>query len=149
MKILSILFLTLLMAKGCDPKVNEEMKNTEIEYTAISRGKYLNINIHDERLSITDKRDGKARNYELKSKDWNDLAALYQKIDIKKLPTFKAPTQKRFYDGAAIANLHVVYDGKVYDSESFDHGTPPVEIADFVNKIVSFATPSTQAPNAN
>jgi hypothetical protein len=133
------MIFSLFMAKGCDPKLNEEMKKTQIEYTALSRGMYLNINIKDEKLSIITKRDGPAKVYELKSDDWKELAALYTAIDLKSLPSYKAPTQKRFYDGAAIANLHIVYEGKTYDSDSFDHGMPPVEIAAFVNKIVSFS----------
>ncbi|MGK4566492.1 hypothetical protein [Flavobacterium sp. 3HN19-14] len=138
MKFLSILFL-LVMAKGCDPKRNAEMKKTQIEYTAISRGKYLNINIKDETLSIVPKRDADAKVYELKSADWKALADLYVKVDLEKLSSYKAPTEKRFYDGAAIASLRIVYEGKTYESVSFDHGNPPVEIADFVNKIVSFS----------
>ena len=139
MKLLSIMIFSLFMAKGCDPKMNEEMKKTQIEYTALSRGKYLNINIKDETLSIITKRDESAKVYELKSDDWKALAKLYAAIDLKSLSSYKAPTQKRFYDGAAIANLRIIYDGKTYETESFDHGTPPVEIAAFVNKVVSFS----------
>lgn len=133
------MIFSLFMAKGCDPKLNEEMKKTQIEYTAVSRGMYLNINIKDETLSITTKREENAKVYELTSSDWKELAKLYQTIDLKSLSSYKAPTQKRFYDGAAIANLRIVYEGKTYESDSFDHGTPPVEISAFVNKIVSFS----------
>ena len=139
MKLISLLILSLFMTKGCDTKLNEEMKKTQIEYTALSRGKYLNINIKNETLSITTKRDESAKVYELKSDDWKELAKLYEAIDLKSLSSYKAPSQKRFYDGAAIANLRIVYEGKTYETESFDHGTPPVEIAAFVNKIVSFS----------
>ena len=139
MKLLSIMIFSLFVAKGCDPKMNEEMKKTQIEYTALSRGKYLNINIKDETLSITTNRDENAKVYEMKADDWKALAKLYTAIDLKKLSSYKAPTQKRFYDGAAIANLRIIYEGKTYESDSFDHGTPPVEIAAFVNKIVSFS----------
>jgi hypothetical protein len=144
MKIFTMIFLTLLMTKGCDKQTNEEMKKTNIEYSAYSRGYYLNINIQDEKLAIVDKRDATPRQYTLTAKDWKDLAALYQKIKLSDLPTYKDPTQKRFYDGAAIATLRIVYDGKTYESAAFDHGFPPKEIEDFVNKIVSFATPSSE-----
>jgi restriction endonuclease len=117
------------------------MKNTTIEYQAMSRGYFLNITIHDEDLSIIDKQEGKSRDYKLSKKDWKELADLYQEINVKKLSEYKAPTEKRFYDGAAIANLRIIYDGKTYESQAFDHGTPPVEIEKFVNKIVSLATP--------
>jgi len=115
------------------------MKKATIEYQAISRGYYLNINIQDEKLTMTRQRDGETKEYTLTNQDWKDLADLYKKVDVDKLSTYKDPTQKRFYDGAAIANLRVVYEGKTYETVGFDHGNPPVEIAEFVNKIVSFS----------
>ena len=139
MKIVTMIFLTLFLAKGCDRQLSDEMKKSTIEYQAISRGFYLNINIQDERLKMTRQRDGETKEYELSNQDWIDLANLYKKIQLEKLPTYKDPTQKRFYDGAAIANLRVIYEGKTYETIGFDHGNPPVEIAEFVNKIVSFS----------
>lgn len=139
MKIFTMIFLTLFLAKGCDRQLSEEMKKSTIEYQATSRGFYLNINIQDETLSMTKNRDDKAKQYSLTAKDWKELANLYKKINIEKLSTYKDPTQKRFYDGAAIANLRVVYEGKTYETVGFDHGNPPLEIAEFVNKIVSFS----------
>ena len=50
------------------------------------------------------------------------------KIDLENLPNLKAPTEKRFYDGAAIANLNIIYKGKKYQTSNFDHGFPPMEI---------------------
>ncbi|WP_245945982.1 hypothetical protein [Flavobacterium magnum] len=141
MKILTMICLTLLMAKSCDKQQQEEMKNTTVEYSAMSRGFYLNINVHDDKLSIVDKRDGTPREYILTNADWKALADLYKTIKPEELPTYKDPTQKRFYDGAAIASLRIIYDGKTYETTSFDHGFPPKEIEAFVNKIVSFATP--------
>jgi hypothetical protein len=43
------------------------------------------------------------------------------------LKDLKIPTEKRFYDGAAIANLKIIYKG-VNETPSFDHGSPPYEI---------------------
>lgn len=139
MKIFAMIFLTLFLAKGCDAELKKEMKEANIEYQATSSGFYLNINIQDEKLFMTRQRDGETKEYKLKNQDWKDLANLYKKIDIKKLSTYKDPTQKRFYDGAAIANLIVVYEGKTYQTIGFDHGNPPVEIEEFVNKIVSLS----------
>jgi hypothetical protein len=63
----------------------------------------------------------------------------FEKIDLEKLPTLKDPTQKRFYDGAAIANLKIRYHDKNYETTDFDHEFPPAEIEKLVNKIVSLA----------
>lgn len=139
MKIVTMFLLMLFLAKGCDKELSKEMKNSTIEYQAVSRGFYLNINIQDEKLTMTRERDGETKEYKLTSEDWKDLANLYKKVEIEKIATYKDPTQKRFYDGAAIANLRIVYEGKAYETVGFDHGNPPVEIQEFVNKIVSFS----------
>ena len=69
--------------------------------------------------------------------DWKDLVAEFQKIKLEEVPNLKDPTQKRFYDGAAIANLKIRYQDKNYETVAFDHGMPPAAIENFVNKIVS------------
>jgi hypothetical protein len=64
------------------------------------------------------------------------LVSDFETIALDSLATYKDPTQKRFYDGAAIANLKVTYKEKEYQTLDFDHGFPPVEIEKLVNKIV-------------
>jgi hypothetical protein len=63
----------------------------------------------------------------------------FETIELDSLPTLKAPTEKRFHDGAAIANLDVSYKDKKYKTTSFDHGYPPEAIKKLVTKINSFA----------
>lgn len=138
MKTITMIFLSLFLANDCSQKEKEEMKKATIEYQAISRGSYFNIQIQNETLSIVKKRDEKAKDYKLAKEDWKELADLFMKLDLDQLENYKAPTEKRFYDGAAMANVRIVYEGKVYQSQTFDHGSPPVEIEGFVNKIVSF-----------
>ena len=65
----------------------------------------------------------------------------FQAINLDEIQNLKSPTEKRFYDGAAIGTLRITYEGKLYETQAFDHGNPPLEIEKFVNKIVSFATP--------
>jgi len=68
---------------------------------------------------------------------WNDLLVLFEKINLEAFPTLKDPTQKRHYDGAAIADLKVRYQDKNFETVDFDHGFPPAEIENLVNKIVA------------
>jgi hypothetical protein len=65
----------------------------------------------------------------------------FQEVDLEEIPNLKAPTEKRFYDGAAIANINIIYKGKTYESNGFDHGNPPLEIEKLVNKITLLALP--------
>ena len=71
--------------------------------------------------------------------DWNALVTTFQKVDLEQVPNLKAPTEKRFYDGAAIATLKITVQGKTYETTEFDHGTPPAAIADLVTKINQYS----------
>jgi hypothetical protein len=57
------------------------------------------------------------------------------------LSQLKAPTEKRFYDGAAIGNLSVSHNGETYGTSGFDHGNPPVEIEQLVTFMNAFDKP--------
>ncbi|MCW2120485.1 hypothetical protein [Flavobacterium sp. 7A] len=142
MKTLAILLFSLFMSKGCQDSTQQEqdLKKTVIEYVANTRGFYQKIKVENKLISITNDRSGneKARTIILSENDWNELVVLFQKVKLEELSTLKAPTEKRFYDGAAIANLKINYRGKEYQSASFDHGYPPAEIKEIVNKINSF-----------
>jgi hypothetical protein len=141
MKILSLIFLSLFLGKGCGTAQKQDMESTVVEYIANTRGFYQKITIQNHKVSISRDRSGKATADESKISDaeWKELVVLFQDIKLEELPKLKSPTEKRFYDGAAIANLKVTYKGKIYESSNFDHGIPPAEIAKFVEKVNSFA----------
>lgn len=138
MKTIITLFLTTLMFSSCAPKMSQEMKESTLTYQALSRGFYLNVQIQGNKMTIIRERETLGKDYVLSNVDFKAVSELYQKVKLKELIDYKAPTEKRFYDGAAIASLSINYQGKIYNTQGFDHGNPPVEIAEFVNKIVSF-----------
>lgn len=138
MKILSLLFLTIFLGKGCEKDKTTAIKDTMIEYTANTRGFYQNIIVRNQEAFITHDRSGKTTPQLVKITDevWKTMIADFQKINLEKMPTLKSPTNKRFYDGAAIGTLKITHEGKIYESQSFDHGNPPAEI----EKIVTLVT---------
>ncbi|MDD3004283.1 hypothetical protein [Flavobacterium sp.] len=138
MKKIIFFVFSIVMVSSCGPKMTQEVKESTITYQALSRGFYLNVEIQGKKMQIIRERDTPGKSYTLSNADFNALSKLYLKVTLKELQYYKAPTEKRFYDGAAIANLSVNYQGQVYNSQGFDHGNPPKEIADFINKIVSF-----------
>jgi hypothetical protein len=117
--------------------MSQEMQESTITYQALSRGFYLNVEIKGSKLTIIRERETLGKNYTLSYPDIKEVSTLYQKIKLDELADYKAPTEKRFNDGAAIANLNINYQGKTYNTQGFDHENPPTEIAEFVNKIVS------------
>ena len=90
MKVFTMIFLSFFLSKSCDTQLNNEMKNTSIEYQALSRGYFLNIIIQDEKLSIIDKRDGKPRDYNMTKKDWKEITEETFKVVFKDSPLKRA-----------------------------------------------------------
>jgi hypothetical protein len=141
MKTIAILFLSLFMAKGCSQDEKKDLANAEIIYTANTRGYYQKVTIHNQEITISKDRneEGVGTTTKISEANWNELVLLFNKLDLEKLSSYEGPTQKRFYDGAAIANMKVSYKEKEYQTSDFDHGTPPLEIEYFVKKLLLLA----------
>jgi hypothetical protein len=91
-------------------------------------------------VTVSHDRNGvdKGETAQISNSDRNELRIALEKFKLSDLSTFKDPTQKRFYDGAAIATLKITDQEKVYETTSFDHGFPPAEIEVLITKITSF-----------
>jgi hypothetical protein len=139
MKIISLLFLTLFLGKNCQSQNNVDLSTARIEYTANSRGLYNNVIVENKTVSATKTRDGKPISNSLTDAQWNALISEFQKVNLEEIPSLKAPTQKRFHDGAAMADLKITYKGKTYESQTFDNGFPPEKIKKLVNTLLSFS----------
>lgn len=140
MKILSLIFLTIFLGKGCDNEKKQDIKTAVIEYVANSRGFHQRIIIQNQTVSISKDRSGnvKPATTKISNADWKIITTEFKKINLEEIPNLKAPTEKRFYDGAPIASLKITYKGKTYETPAFDHGFPPAKIEKLVNKINSF-----------
>lgn len=139
MKLLSLLILTLFLGKSCDGEAQKNIETAQLVYTANSRGFHQEISIENHIAIIKNDRKGKAIETKISDKDWKELVQLFKEVNLDEIKDLKSPTEKRFYDGAAIANLKINYEGKSYESQSFDHGFPPDKIKKIVTKINSFA----------
>ena len=138
MKVITLIFLSLFLSKGCSQEAKKDSANTTIEYIANTRGFYQKTVIKNQMISISRDRDekGNGATTSISNEDWKELLGYFEPLDLDSLATYKDPTQKRFYDGAAIANLKIVYKEKEYMTTEFDHGFPPAEIKKLVDKIV-------------
>jgi hypothetical protein len=135
MKIVSFLFLFLVVLGSCNSQKNalgnnHIIKDIEIQYEANTRGFYQKLVLKNATVSSTKDRNGIENPIvqKVSQADWIALMQELNKIDLENLPNLKAPTEKRFYDGAAIANLKIIYKGKTYQTSNFDHGFPPMEL---------------------
>ncbi len=136
-----MLFLSLFLGKSCTSQTKNDLKTAVLEYTANTRGFYQKITIQNQMVSVSKDRSGteKAVETKISDADWNQLMGYFENIELDSLATLKAPTEKRFHDGAAIATLEVRYKDKTYQTEAFDHGYPPEAIKKLVSKINTFA----------
>jgi hypothetical protein len=162
MKKFALVFLSYFMAVSCQckketvtkqpdvikenvaPKVVLQENNQTsdmVEYEAMSRGYFKRITFQNDVVTISSDRNnpGKGEVVKLSSEDVKELNKLIKAINPEILPNLKGPTEKRFYDGAASANLRITNKGITHNGPGFDHGDPPVEIEKLVTKLVSFS----------
>ena len=141
MKLFTMILLSVFLSKSCEGQTKNDLKMAVLEYTANTRGFYQKITIQNQMVSVSKDRSGNEKPIETKisESDWKELIGYFETIELDSLTTLKAPTQKRFHDGAAIANLKITYKEKVYQTEAFDHGVPPETIKKLVDKINTFA----------
>jgi hypothetical protein len=138
-----LLGMILLFFVGCKP-TKSDMNNHQnndipvIQYEANARNLFLNIKVEHQVLFVSRERD--AKDYQEKitisDGDWKEIVMLTKAVDLAKVKDLKWPTEKRFYDGAAHANVTFISNEVEYTANGFDHGYPPVEIEKLVNKIV-------------
>ncbi|KIA97777.1 hypothetical protein OA93_12405 [Flavobacterium sp. KMS] len=138
MKILSFLLLTIFIGNNCTSQKNTDMSTTQIEYSAMSRGYYLKVVVKDQMVTITKSRGEESATNKINGMQWAKITSEFKKINLEAIPNLKAPTEKRFHDGAAIANLKITQNGKTYETKGFDDGFPPTEIEKLVTLLVAF-----------
>ncbi len=141
MKLFTMIFLSVFLGKSCSGQSQKDRKDTVLEYTANTRGFFRKITIQNQMISISKNRNdtGIEEKIKLSDANWKELVGYFESIKLDSLPILKSPTEKRFSDGAAIANLKVIYKNKTYETAAFDHGYPPIAIKKLVDKINSFA----------
>ena len=141
MKAITIILLTVFLGKSCSNEAQNDIANATIQYTATTRGFFQKIVVVNQKATIYRDRNSEKPSEEIaiSGSDWKEMIGYFQKINLEKLSELKDPTQKRFYDGAAIANLKIRYQDKNYETTNFDHGFPPAEIEKLVNKIAALA----------
>lgn len=150
-----LLVLLVMIGVGCNSKkytvsqtsgvlhqesvVGESQLPMRIVYEANTRGFYQKITIQNQQVFISTDREGTAVpiSKRISDSDWKAINGFLAEIDLETLPHLKAPTEKRFYDGAAISHLEIRYKEKEYHTPNFDHGFPPESLKKLVAQIVS------------
>ena len=161
MKFLFCLLSILILNKECDaaksssidsennsivtkssPTEKIQDENMIISYSAITRGTRKIITVSKSETIIEDSRAKTPKQtFSTNEKDWNAIKTLVSEIDIKNIPNLKPPSTKSHYDGALAGSLKIELASKTGSVETmsptFDHGNPPKEISELVNKLLS------------
>ncbi len=139
MRILSLLLLTIFIGTSCSSQKQTDMNSIQIEYSAVSRGLFKKIIVQNKTATVTNGRNTQAVEKKIDDAKWKQIVTEFSKVNLENIPNLKAPTEKRFYDGAAIGNLKITQNQKTYETKGFDNGFPPKEIEKLVNLLVDFA----------
>ena len=138
MKKLVIIFLVLIVGQSMVSQ--EKINEFAFEYEAVTRGFYQKIKVNKETLVFSEDRiEKKSSTVKLNNKQWKKMLELVNEIKLKNLSSLKAPSEKRKFDGAAHSKLKVLYKDDLYESPSFDHGNPPLEIKGLVDYIIELS----------
>jgi hypothetical protein len=133
-----LIFIFVIMSSCKSQKIND-FSTSSITYTAQSRGVYLSVWVENQKVWVIKGRNEKPYEILLTAQEMKELESAFSVLNVEKVPSLKAPTAKRLYDGAAIANLAISAHGKPYTSKSFDHGFPPKDIEKIVTLLVSYS----------
>ena len=149
MKKIALVLLTIIFAAGCSSKktatnnvtdTKSAVNSQSFEYEASTRGAYKKIVVtQDSIITIKDRDMKSVVSKPIAKGDWDKLVAAAGKINPETLKDIKAPSVDHQFDGALMANLKIIKDGKEYRSVTFDHGNPPSEIAPLVNKMIAMS----------
>lgn len=112
---------------------------SSIVVQSLTRGYFRKISIINGRIYVQTDQQAKPVFWELNKEDLNAVLLAYNEIDVTIIKDLKAPTDKRFYDGAPITHLSITKDSEVFTSSDFDGGSPPKHIEKLVNTITEVA----------
>ena len=106
-------------------------------YDSHSRGYYYVLTVYETYVTILNNPNESLIKINISENDIKELKSIISKISIDDFLSFKAPTEKRFYDGAPHTVLSISKNKEMYNSQTFDGGFPPKGLEILVNKVLS------------
>lgn len=135
MRLFKILLLILIFScSNFKYNLYSKQNGIELHYTFNSKNNFTKIIITKEKVL---NKYNKVVTSKITSADyWQTCILLLSKLELKKLTNIKAPSSKRYFDGAPHAKLSIKIAGEEINTPFFDHGFPPKEIAVLINHIL-------------
>tara|TARA_B110000116_G_C16551025_1_gene453130 strand:- start:135 stop:509 length:375 start_codon:yes stop_codon:yes gene_type:complete len=120
---------------NCASQKTSDIK--EIIYNAITRGRSENITLKGSALQY--KTTQKSIFINLTKKQLAKVNTEVSKINLNEINTLKAPTDKRFYDGAMHTSILIKSNSMEYTSATFDDTNPPAELKALCQLLLNLA----------
>ena len=130
----SSLIILILTINCVAQKENNEV--LEITYNALTRGRSEMIIFKQN--TLLHKNNINTKEYVLNNKDSKAISKAVWNINLSKIQSLKAPSEKRFFDGAMTTTISIKKGDKTYTSSSFDHDNPPKELKYLVDLLKSY-----------
>lgn len=108
----------------------------EISYNAITRGRNETIKVTKSKIYYKTLKEESVS--KVNAKVLNKFEELISKIQLAKIDSLKAPSDRRFFDGAMATEIQIKTNQKTYTSSSFDDTNPPKELKELVTLLQKF-----------
>lgn len=123
MKLL-LFFLSTLAACSSTP-MSEPIQSVELSQRTRGYQKVITVTEQQTQVSINDK----VYSRKTQPQQWKKILEEFQQIKLVDLPSLKTSTKGSQVDAAYITQLTVKTDKQTYQSNTFDHDTPPHALA--------------------
>ena len=130
-----IMIIAFAVMDACNAQHSEEV--VEIVYKTYSRGSSLEMKVSPNQL-VYKTRESESST-PLTSEQWKSLTLLCDEIALDKIKDFPAPSNRRWGDMAAHANLIILTEKGNYRSQTFDAGNPPEELLLLIKELFEVA----------
>jgi hypothetical protein len=121
---------------------NSTMKG--VDFIIQSRGKSILYQIDSSQVIYTI--NGNAETQRTQQDWWQKLQKSVEKLSLEKINTYPAPSDNRFSDKTASAQIKIKTNLNVYSSVTFDEGIPPKELEDLYFLLNKINTSSNKLP---
>lgn len=120
--------------------IDKHYQTSSVTYQATSRGFFRHISVSNGNISVSDDRSLKNMStVKCKPEDLNQIKIMLNDLEKVSLQKIEPPSRKHTFDGAPHASLSIRNGDVEKFTPTFDHGNPPEEVAELVNKLLSMA----------
>ena len=133
-KVISLSFVILIT--NCSSSKKITASNFEVVYEAQNRGNFEKIILSKKNLQLSTRTDKKT--VVLSKEKIKSINTILSNIKLSEIANLKAPSNKRFYDGAMNATINIKKEKDSFTSSSFDHDNPPKELKELVSFLRSY-----------